>query len=295
MFFKIVFFTFCTAALSAFPAAATPSVVVSTAPLHSIVGAVMDGAGEPQLLLPPTVSVHDFHLKPSDMRHLSSADIVFWGGPALETGLIKALQAAGKQDQSIAVLESPELTVYPARGDHYSETDGHFWLDPLNMAAAAFIAAQKLAKADPENAALYQENAQRLQSDMAALKSKGKKILAPFKNRPYVVFHDAYQYLEKSLGLSSLGALFIDPHHAAGAARISDVREKIKNKGTVCLFSEPQFSDKRIKAAAEGLPVLFGELDPSGSAVSPGKNFYPALMENLYRSLAECLSRLPAE
>lgn len=305
MIFGSVFFTFFSVVLTAFPAFAAPSVVVSTAPVHSIVSAVMEGAGEPRLLLPPAVSVHEFHLKPSDMLVLSAADFVIWGGPALETGLIKALRAVGKHNQSVALLENPGLTVYPARGDdhhhdddehgehRHDRIDGHFWLDPENMAATALIVAGKLAAADPENASLYQKNARKVQTDMAALKAEGVQRLSSLKNKPYVVFHDAYQYMEKSIGLSPLGALFIDPHHAAGAARMTDVREKIKQKGTVCLFSEPQFSDKKIKAAAEGLPVLFGELDPVGAAIEPGRDFYRVLMKTLYRSLAGCLSRLP--
>ena len=102
-------------------------------------------------------------------------------------------------------------------------------------------------------------------------------------------------YFEKSFDLPSLGALFTDPHHAAGALRITEMREKIKQAGTVCVFSEPQFSDKKIKAAAEGLSVVFGELDPVGSALAPGKEFYPELMERLIRSFKDCLDRLPEE
>lgn len=293
--------------------AAVPAVVVSTAPLHGVVSAVMDGAGRPELLLPPAVSVHDFHLKPSDLRKLSHADLVFWGGPALETGLVKALDAAGKTGQSVAVLADPRLTVLPSgegvrheedehddehehdHHRHHGETDGHYWLMPENMAAVAEIAAEKLSAADPENAALYQKNAERVKADIETLKKSGLKTLEPLKGKPYIVFHDAYRYFEKSFGLTSLGALFVDPHHAAGAGRISAAREKIRRSGTVCLFSEPQFSDKKLKAAAEGLSVLFGELDPSGSSLVPGKGFYRDLMGGLIRSFSECLGRLPEE
>ena len=294
MFFKIFFLNlFWLFALTQVVSAA-PSVIVSTAPIHSVIASVMDGVGKPELLLAPAISVHDFYLKPSDMRRLAEADIVFWGGKELETALIKALRATDKTDRSVALLEDPRLTVYPVReSDHHDEKDGHFWLMPENMIAVAEIAAEKLSAADAENAAVYRENAERLKKKIVTLENKGMKMLEPYRHRPYVVFHDAYQYFEKSFGISSLGALFIDPHHAAGAARISDVREKIKGKRTVCLFSEPQFSDKRIKAAAEGLSVVFGELDPSGSALAPGQNFYFELMEGLFRSFFECLTRLP--
>ena len=313
---RVVFFNLLSLFFLETAEAAVPSVVVSTAPLHGVVSAVMDGAGQPELLLPPAVSVHDFHLKPSDLRKLSHAGLVFWGGPALETGLVKALDAAGKTGQSVSVLADPRLTVLPSResghheeheheehdekhehGHHHrhGETDGHYWLMPENMAAVAEIAAEKLSAADPENAALYQKNAERVKAEIETLKKNGRKTLEPLKGKPYIVFHDAYRYFEKSFGLTSLGALFVDPHHAAGAGRISGAREKIRRAGTVCLFSEPQFSDKKLKAAAEGLSVLFGELDPSGASLLPGKGFYRDLMGGLIRSFSECLGRLPEE
>ena len=302
MFFRVVFLNLFLSFFLKPAVAAVPAVVVSTAPLHSIVSAVMDGVGQPALLLPPAVSVHDFHLKPSDFHKLSQADIVFWGGEALENGLLKTLAAVGKTEQSVSVLTDSRLTVWPARGGHHHDkdddhhhgnVDGHYWLMPENMMAVAEIAAEKLSASDSENAALYAENAKRVKARIAALKKNGRKTLESCKGKPYAVFHDAYQYFEKSFGLSSIGALFIDPHHAAGAGRISGMREKIRRAGTtVCLFSEPQFSDKKIKAAAEGLPVVFGELDPAGATLVSGKDFYFELMENLIRSFAGCLSGL---
>jgi len=303
MFVKVVFFGFLLSSFFKTAEAAVPAVVVSTAPLHSVVSAVMEGGGRPELLLPPAVSVHDLHLKPSDFRKLSQADIVFWGGSALEAGLEKALNAVGKTEQSVSVLADSRLTVLPARegGHHHHDqdhdddddkTDGHYWLMPENMMAAAEIAAEKLSAVDPENATVYKKNAERVKAEIETLKKNGQKALNPLKGKPYVVFHDAYQYFEKSFGLTPVGALFVDPHHAAGAGRISGVREKIRRSGTVCLFSEPQFSDKKGKAAAEGLSVSFGELDPSGALLTAGKAFYFELMDNLIRSFANCLSGL---
>ena len=53
-------------AAAAMPAVAAPKVVVSVAPVHSLVARVMQGAGTPHLLLPPGASPHDHALRPSD-------------------------------------------------------------------------------------------------------------------------------------------------------------------------------------------------------------------------------------
>jgi zinc transport system substrate-binding protein len=60
------------------------SVVASIKPIHSLVAAVMGDIGMPHLLLEAPSSAHQFTLKPSQVRTLQAADIVFWVGPMME-------------------------------------------------------------------------------------------------------------------------------------------------------------------------------------------------------------------
>lgn len=64
---------------------AAPSVVATIAPVHSLVSGVMEGVGEPSLLLKGFVSPHAYSLRPSEARRLEQADVVYWIGPNLET------------------------------------------------------------------------------------------------------------------------------------------------------------------------------------------------------------------
>ena len=61
--------------------------VASIKPIHSLVAGVMEGAGEPRLLIGSGASPHTYSLKPSDARALQNAQIVFWVGEDLETFL----------------------------------------------------------------------------------------------------------------------------------------------------------------------------------------------------------------
>ena len=107
------------AVAAVFPAhAKTPSILVSIAPLHSVVAAVADGVFAPDLLMQPSQSVHEYRLKPSDLRKISSADAVFYGGRTLEGFLPKAIENAGVRGVS-----------FLSDGD-----DPHFWLSPSAMA-----------------------------------------------------------------------------------------------------------------------------------------------------------------
>jgi zinc transport system substrate-binding protein len=78
-------------AASALSAHAEVNVVASIKPVHSLVAAVMEGVGEPGLIVDGAGSPHNYALKPSQAQMLESADVVFWIGHELEAFLEKPL------------------------------------------------------------------------------------------------------------------------------------------------------------------------------------------------------------
>ncbi|HAC68916.1 MAG TPA: zinc ABC transporter substrate-binding protein, partial [Pseudomonas sp.] len=67
------------------PAQAEVKVLTSIKPLQLIAAAIQDGAGQPAVLLPPGASPHHYALRPSDLRQVREANLVYWIGPDLET------------------------------------------------------------------------------------------------------------------------------------------------------------------------------------------------------------------
>jgi len=72
-------------------------VVASVKPVHSLVAGVMEGVGEPDLLVRGAGSPHTYSMRPSEASMLEGADVVFWVGPNMEMFLADALDtlAAG--------------------------------------------------------------------------------------------------------------------------------------------------------------------------------------------------------
>ncbi|XXK28988.1 zinc ABC transporter substrate-binding protein [Arenicellales bacterium nBUS_45] len=70
-----------------------PRVVADIAPIHSLVSMVMDGVGQPQLLVPQNISPHHYSMRPSEAEALQEAQLVVfvghdmspWLEPVLET------------------------------------------------------------------------------------------------------------------------------------------------------------------------------------------------------------------
>lgn len=105
-----------TGIVTASPALAEPPHVVTTIrPLHSLAATIMEGAGEPTLLLPPGASPHDYALKPSDASALHDADVVFWIGEPLERFLSRSVEGLAGEARVVALASTPGLTLLHGR------------------------------------------------------------------------------------------------------------------------------------------------------------------------------------
>jgi zinc transport system substrate-binding protein len=101
--------------ISAAPALGAPRVAVDVAPVHSIVAAVMAGAGAPDLLMPPGLTEHGYGLKPSEAAALAEAEVVVWVGPGLTPSLGGTLDALAPEARRITLLEEAGLRLLPLR------------------------------------------------------------------------------------------------------------------------------------------------------------------------------------
>ncbi|HEY0281636.1 MAG TPA: zinc ABC transporter substrate-binding protein [Rhizomicrobium sp.] len=286
--------------LGAMPAAAAPKVLATIKPVHSLTAAVMQGVGEPELLIGGALSEHSYALKPSDARKIERADAIFEIGPDLETYLTAPLAALGAGGRVVVLERAPGVRLLPARhgglwedaDEHdHGPNDPHLWLDPRNAVAMTEAIAAKLIQLDPAHAAAYRANAAR---EIAALKALDRELaakLAPVRDRPYLVFHDAYRYFEARYGLKPAGAVTVAPDRPVGPRRIKALRAVLLQGRVACIFREPQFPPKLIGALGEGTSVRIGVLDPLGADLKPGPALYPELLRALAQSLTECLGK----
>ncbi len=293
----------CASPLKAASAAESPKVVVSIAPVHSLVSLVMAGVGEPDLLLPGTVSPHSYHLKPSDAMKLEQAQVVFWIGPVLETVLAKPMESIAVKSISVQLMDARAMKILPLREggvfhhgedddhDHEGDSDPHVWLNPVNAIVMLFVISETLGEIDPANAGLYRSNAISAIERIKALDIKIEGMLDNVRSLPYVAFHDAYQYFEERYGLKPLAVVSIDPDHAPGARRIGDIRDAIQRTGAGCVFAEPQFSPALMSVLLEGTSARQGRLDPLGAGLEPGPFFYEELLEGMARDMVACLGK----
>jgi zinc transport system substrate-binding protein len=289
-------------------ALAAPRVVVSIKPIHSLVASVMKGIAEPELILKGAGSPHTYQMKPTDAEILQNADIVFWVGPELEKFLEKPIGSLSSSAKIVALEDAPNLMTLPVReggtfephddgdegeahhGDH-GEHDAHVWLNTANAKILARTITAALSEADPADAPRYRANLTALEGELDGLSSELKATLAPVKDKPILVFHDAYQYFEKETGIHVAGSITVSPETLPGAARIAEIHDKLKTLGASCVFAEPQFEPKLINVVIEGTSARTGTLDPEAATLTPGPGLYFEMMRGLAGSIKTCLSQ----
>lgn len=286
-------------------ARAEVTLLTSIKPLQLIAAAIQDGAGTPDVLLPPGASPHSYALRPSDVRRLREAQLFYWIGPDMEMFLDKPLQA--RSAPSVALQEMPGMHLrtfvdfsHMAEADYADHDhdhrpgsiDAHLWLLPANAQLIAARMADDLVIADPANAGRYQANLKAFDERMEQLDARLKQRLAPLVGKPYFVFHEAFDYFEEAYGLRHAGVFALSADVQPGARHVAAMRAELQKSGPACIFSEPPIRPRLADTLSAGLPVRLAELDDLGMAVKVDASGYEHLLGNLADEFAGCLEKL---
>ena len=307
-------------------------VVASIKPVHSLVSAVMDGVGEPHLIIRGASSPHTFSMRPSDAQALEDADVIFLIDERKETALAGPIANLGDDALVVRLSGVPGITLWSLRaggafemhthgheeddhheeegheeeghdededdhreaedehGDHeHGEFDMHIWLDPVNAAVMAEAITDALSEADPGNAATYHDNEHDLIHELEDLVDELDAELAPIRDKPFIVLHDAYRYFEDRFGLAAAGSITVNPERAPGVQRVTEIRDRVRELEGVCVFAEPQFDRRIVDVVVEGTQAGAGTIDPLGADIDDGPDLYFELMRTLAASFTGCL------
>ena len=309
---------------SSMATAAEPKVLVSIKPLELIASAITDGVTKPDLLLQPGTSPHDYNLKPSDIKNLASADVVFWVGENLEGFLKTPLARYSSEAKTVALMHAPDMKIQRflsakkedhddhhdhnndhnkthktaneehhsghAHHHHHGSHDPHVWLSPDNAIAMAKAMAEALSQVDTSHAAVYQTNYRDFAAQVRASDATNKGLLESIHNRGFFVFHDGWGYFTRHYDLKVLDVFTLNPEQQPGARHMVALRHKLKEAGNTCVFREPQFHPAYLGTVVDKLPVKIDVIDPLASDVQAQPDSYPEYLEQLSVTIRDCLS-----
>jgi len=282
--------------------AADVRVLVSIAPLHSLVSSLTVGIMQPELLLSAATTPHHFQLKPSQRRQIAQADLIIWVGSGLETPLVRTLENVNVPSLSLDQYGSG-LSLLPYRSDALdqhgddedpdahddAELDPHFWLNPNNAIAFVDAISPHLLTLFPTSETLLMANRQTLVTQLIADHRRWQTQLAPFHNQNIMSAHDGFQYFETEYGLHHAGAIQLNTEVSISVKRAAQLRQLLASAAVDCVFSEPQINTKQVLNLLDGMSVGLALLDPMGLTLEPGPSLYPAMMQANVDAVASCL------
>ena len=281
-------------------AQSTPQVVVSIKPIHSIVVALMEDIASPELLLQSNNSAHTFHLKPSQIRMIETADLVISIGDEFEIGLRRALKNLDESNR-FEIISLGSLNVHKYRAEKIYEkvqqedsqedltADMHLWLDLDNMKKIAQHINGLLIDINPANQDKYNMNLASLNSKLDILDIEIEKQMLPFSSDLYATYSDTIQYFEKKYNLGR--PVIVTPYHGA---RLS-INRTLASKNTIndlsisCLIYGTEVRKSQISVLSEGLKIKAHKIDILGQEFDEGPNQYFNLMKKISNQVASCL------
>jgi zinc transport system substrate-binding protein len=271
--------------------ASAVEVLASVRPLALIAAAVTGTAGHVQQLLPPGASAHHYQLRPADRIALARADLVLWVGPAHEQFLTRVL---ADQPRLLTAQGLPGISLKLKRrpdGDSAlpGTVDAHLWLDTDNAVVIARALAEQLAARDPARAALYRHNANAFATRLGAFETLEAQRFQRLRSRSYLAYHDAYQYLEPTLGLNFRGGLLSSDEAPPGARHFLLMSQRIRKEGLYCLLGEPGFDQALARHVFNGLPANLVTVDELFAKAALGPTGFEVGLRAMTSAVYRCL------
>jgi len=290
-----------------FPAsvqADVPKVVTDIAPIHSLVAQVMDGVGEPQVLISGAASPHDFQFSFDQASAVQDADMVIWVGAPFTPWLADAIETLSVQDRSFELLGSelwPSLELRDWDDEHDNEeqdehdlldettVDPHAWLNPQVAMAWTRNIAFTLGMTDPDNEAVYLANADATIARLVQLDADIEAMLADVPRGAILVPHDAYQYFGERYDVTAIGAISLSDATSPSPTHIDEMRTLVRDGGVVCVLSDPQSRGAWVDLVREGSNARTAFADTMGTSFAPGPDHYEQTLRSIAAAYVDCL------
>ncbi len=149
-----------------------------------------------------------------------------------------------------------------SRAEGETEPDPHVWHSAKNGVAMVMVMRDRLKKLSPQNAALYDQNADRLAQQLIALDKWIVQQIetVPADRRKLVTTHDALGYYGQSYGIEILGTLQgLSTTEQPTPTRLKELVTEIKAAKVPTIFAEISTNDRVLSNVAREADVRISE------------------------------------
>jgi ABC-type Zn uptake system ZnuABC Zn-binding protein ZnuA len=268
--------------------------VATTTQVADLVREVGGDRVDVRQILQPNSDPHAYEPRPSDVRSIADADVVFESGGDLDSWLDGLVENAGGDAPRVELIQAvptvPDDFLDEThagderpddhRGeevhhDHRESADPHWWQDPRNAIAAVAAIRDALIAADPDGRAGYEAGARAYTERLRRLDRGVRACIGkiPPAQRKLVTTHDSLGYYADRYGIEVVGALIPSLSSAAqpSAGDTEELVDQIETHRVEAVFPESSLDPRLERAvsretgAAVGKPLWADALGPAGS------------------------------
>ncbi len=257
-------------------------------------------------ITPGGVEPHDYEPTPSQLASAYQAKVFLMNGEGVDAWgdkIIDDLKAHGvitiRMADTITPMggfsESGEIDPTHPSSANANAYDPHLWLDPVLAEKEAALIRDAFVRADPAHAGEYQANAAALLGQLASLDREYRQGLAQCKVKDAVVSHNAFRYMAKEYGFTTLAIAGLDPEQEPSPSRVAALADLARREHIRYIFFETLVSPKIAQTVATEIGAQSLVLNPLEGLTKDdeeqGKDYLSIMRDNLQnlRTALQCV------
>ncbi len=262
------------------------NIVVTINPYYLILMELVAGTdSQLSLLVKPNVNPHTFSPTISDVRKLSTADLIVANGLGLDAYL--------KDYKNVVYVSDfiPQELFLKGEQDHEHEEDEteefnpHIWISPLLVRDYIIPGiVNKLSEKDPKNKEIYEKNAVKLRNSLIVVIDRFEEILVKYKGGVLIITHPSIVYLTEPYEIETL-ALEEGHGKEPSAKKIMEIIAKAKDRKLIGIFAEKQFNARLLEPIAKELKRQIVTIDHLGVDAKGVVDYFESLLKAIEKAI----------
>ncbi len=256
----------------------TTKIVTSFYPMYIIAENITDGAENVELENMADVNVgclHDYTLTTEDMKKLENADIFITNGLGMESFIDKAITS----NQEMKIIDS-STNIQNLISDE-DEINAHLWTSIEKYIIQVENVAEGLKANNPENAEIYEKNANQYIEELKQLRERYLSELEGLKGKKGICLNEAFEYMGQELGLEMTTVETDHEESTMSAEMLRSIIDEAKAENIEMIIIDKNDNKANAETIANETGATIYELN-SGLSGSMGKDAYiNAMEENL--------------
>lgn len=206
----------------------------------------------------PDAEIHEYQPTPGDILRAQDADLILWNGLGLEQWFERFLR--NLRDVPEAIVTDGIEPIGIGAGPYEGRPNPHAWMSPTDATLYVANIRDALIMHDPENAELYEANAEEYIREIeAAIQPIRDRLAEISQDRRWLVTSEgAFSYLARDFELKELYLWPINADSQGTPQQVRRVIDTMRDQKIPAIFSESTVSDRPARQVARETGATYG-------------------------------------